>query len=427
MKILAVDTTGAMASVAVRDDENNIYTRSSGREMNHLQALFPMIQETLEEAGLEKKQLDMIAAAVGPGSFTGIRIGLAAARTMAQALDLPMAGVQTLEAFAYGIRQEIRNGSGLEGPVLACPVLDARRSQVYSGAWLVDADSIKNVVESDARDVEEFFKLAVAQADDAGVTCMCICGDGWDSYGDDIKALIGGRKFLVSEENRYQSARQVIYGALEAAEEGRLENYNQVKPVYLRKSEAERKLEAGQLGKKKQLKKEKPQALEDMNIPGENEAITMRKATAEDAEAFSKLDALCFDNPWSVRSFMGELDGSKEAFYVAAHNPEGKLMGFCGAAYIAGEGEINRVAVHPLYRGRGIAGDMLDLVLKDAEKSGIGDITLEVREANRTAIALYKNHGFAVEGRRQGYYAATGENALLMRRKGKEAPENEKR
>ena len=74
------------------------------------------------------------------------------------------------------------------------------------------------------------------------------------------------------------------------------------------------------------------------------------------------------------------------------------------------------MAVHPLYRARGIADRMMDLLLEAAEEKGAKIQFLEVREANRQAIALYKNHGFSVVGRRDGYYAETGENALLMRR-----------
>ena len=156
MKILAVDTTGATASVAVQDTDkgknSKIFCETSGEEMNHLQALFPMTEKVLSDAGISKNELEMIAVSIGPGSFTGIRIGMAAARTMAQALDLPMAAVPTLESFVYAERASApEDGEALEqsahkealsgDPIVVCPMLDARRKQVYAAAYIIECRS----------------------------------------------------------------------------------------------------------------------------------------------------------------------------------------------------------------------------------------------------------------------------------------------
>lgn len=102
------------------------------------------------------------------------------------------------------------------------------------------------------------------------------------------------------------------------------------------------------------------------------------------------------------------MSGGKDTIYITARNSRDEIVGFAGIAYVMDEGEVNRVAVHPLYRARGIADRMMELLLTAAEQKGIKTQFLEVRESNRQAIALYKNHGFSVIGKRDGYYAETG-------------------
>lgn len=418
MKILSIDTTGTTASVAVSDGQGNITAETSGEEMNHLQALFPMIARALARSGIQKTELERIAVAVGPGSFTGIRIGMAAARTLAQALGISMIPVQTLESFVYAERTSREQEEAAEGPAAVCPMLDARRNQVYAAAWLLKPDgAFEELVPPDAYDVTEFLSTAQEAAGKAGASHLKLYGDGTDSYEGTIGSVTGIPVKIADRKHRYQNAVSVLHRAEALACEGKTWDYNEVRPEYLRKSEAERKLAAGQLGKKKKELKKKRPLPEEMAVAADPaEEIRYRMASPEDAEIFAKLDAICFDHPWSSASFAGELDGSQKSYYVAAENSRGEVIGFGGAAFILDEGDVNRVAVHPGYRGRGIADRMMDMVTACADSMGIRSLMLEVREANRSAIALYKNHGFLVEGKREGYYAATGENALLMRR-----------
>lgn len=444
MKILAVDTTGASASVAVQDTEkgknSRIFCETSGEEMNHLQALFPMIEKALGDAGISKKELELIAVSTGPGSFTGIRIGMAAARTMAQALGLPMAAVPTLESFVYAERTSApEDGEALEqsahkealsgDPIVVCPMLDARRKQVYAAAYIIEnaargADGgYREIVSAGAYDVSGFLALAVKAAEKEHAALIRMYGDGSDSYASAVSEAAASCSVDIEyalRSSRYQSAENVLMMACAMAQSGDTVSYSEVKPDYMRKSEAERKLEAGQLGKKtgkkKVLRKQQPAAENGMEIPAADEPVTYRNAEESDVSAFAALDARCFSHAWSEASFRGELDGSKKSCYIAAENSKGDIIGFAGAAYVVDEGEVNRVAVHPLYRGRGIADHMMDMLIESSEAQGIASLMLEVREANRSAIALYKSHGFNVEGKRDGYYAETGENALLMRR-----------
>ncbi len=125
MKVLGLDTATAACSVAVWRGEALIAHRSAAMARGHAEALMPMVEAAMAEARVAYGDLDLIATTVGPGAFIGLRIGLAAARGLALAAGVPIAGVSTLEAIAHGIRREVRG----DRPVAA--MLDARRGAVY--------------------------------------------------------------------------------------------------------------------------------------------------------------------------------------------------------------------------------------------------------------------------------------------------------
>ncbi len=126
MNILAIETTGAEASVAVINDEGEVFMETSDKKMSHLQNLMPMMDILLKNRGLTIGDINCIAVSEGPGSFTGIRIGVSSARALAQALGIMTVGVPTLKSFLYHV-PDYRG--------IVCPILDARRNQVYGGAY----------------------------------------------------------------------------------------------------------------------------------------------------------------------------------------------------------------------------------------------------------------------------------------------------
>lgn len=126
MKILALDSSGMAASVAVVEDENMLAEYTVNYKKTHSQTLLPMLDAAVQMVQLKLDTIDAIAVASGPGSFTGLRIGSATAKGLGLALDKPIIGVPTTQAMAYNL-------FGAGGVV--CPIMDARRNQVYTGIY----------------------------------------------------------------------------------------------------------------------------------------------------------------------------------------------------------------------------------------------------------------------------------------------------
>ena len=243
MKILAIETTGPKASVALINDNKKICEESSEKELSHLQSLIPMIDNLLEKCESAISDVTHVAVSRGPGSFTGIRIGMATGKALAQALDIPMISVPTLRAFAW---------NALDFRGLICPLFDARREQVYAGAYYWNEGSCSQAVSDDARSLTDFLS-EIERFDKNGEMDIRFFGDGtrifektlkqWAietnrlSSNDDVCRIIADSPYLL------QRASSVAMEALNMVKAGEVIDFESMHPVYLRKAEAERKLE----------------------------------------------------------------------------------------------------------------------------------------------------------------------------------------
>ena len=126
MRVLAIDSSGLTATVAVVEDTQTIAEYTVNYKKTHSQTLLPMIDEMVRMVDADLKDIDAIAVAGGPGSFTGLRIGSATAKGLGLALDKPLIHVPTVDAMAYSMY-------GCED--IICPIMDARRKQVYTGLY----------------------------------------------------------------------------------------------------------------------------------------------------------------------------------------------------------------------------------------------------------------------------------------------------
>lgn len=246
MNILAIETTGAEASVAVINEKGEVFMGASDQKLNHLQNLMPMTDILLQKCGMSIDDVDYIAVSEGPGSFTGIRIGVSTARALAQALGLETISVPTLKSFLYNV-PEYRG--------VVCPIFDARRSQVYGGAyqWTGDGE-YREVVAGAAYDLHQLLEnleMAEQVMDSASGKPVEITffGDGITPYREQIlkwqdSSLNTNIRVLFAEDDvKLQKASSVARLALENFKAGKVKSLYDLKPVYMRKAEAERKLE----------------------------------------------------------------------------------------------------------------------------------------------------------------------------------------
>lgn len=135
--------------------------------------------------------------------------------------------------------------------------------------------------------------------------------------------------------------------------------------------------------------------------------------TTAHLDEVADLERVCFSTPWSRNMLAEELDNACSAFLVAL-DADGGVVGYAGLLVIADEGYITNVAVQPESRRGGVAGQLLDVFLKFAAANKLAFLTLEVRESNYAAIALYGSRGFRGAGRRKNYYEHPKEDAIIM-------------
>lgn len=225
MKILALDSSATVASVALCEDERLLaeYTLNNGN--THSETLLPMIEALLSQFSLTARDIDVFAASMGPGSFTGVRIGAATLKGLAFASEKPCVCVSTLEALA----QNLVFSKGL-----ICPVMNARRSQVYTALFRSDGKTLTRLMPDSA--------ISISELDEAlcryGET-VALCGDG---YGITRQGLKKTSAADTPDRLTHQSAYSVATVALREYLAGNAIGDAAAKVTYLRPSQAEREL-----------------------------------------------------------------------------------------------------------------------------------------------------------------------------------------
>ena len=225
MKILGIDSSGLVASAAIADEKNIIAEFTVNNKQTHSQTLLPMIEKVVDMSGIELEQIDAIAIAAGPGSFTGLRIGSATAKGIGLALKKPIVSVPTLEGLAYRV-------SVFDG--LICPIMDARRGQVYTGIY----DGLTCLSEQKAVDIHDILK-ELEEYDEK----VIFLGDGVEVHRETIENELKNEFVFAPVHLSKQSAAAVAVLGSIYFEQGKAESADEHKPIYLRKSQAERERE----------------------------------------------------------------------------------------------------------------------------------------------------------------------------------------
>jgi len=147
----------------------------------------------------------------------------------------------------------------------------------------------------------------------------------------------------------------------------------------------------------------------------EEPRLFFRRMKTEDIPSVLEIERLSFTNPWSRETFVGEIQNDIISFpLVLIEKPESRLVGYLVYWRIHDDVQINNIAVHPDYRGRGFGEAMLRSLIKNLKKEEVTFISLEVRCSNTPAISLYRKFGFEVIGKRTGYYTNPDEDAYIM-------------
>lgn len=228
MKILAIDSSGLVASAAIVTENKLLAEFTINNKKTHSQTLLPMIDEIVRMADLNLQEIDAIAVAAGPGSFTGLRIGSATAKGLGLALDKPLISVPTVDALAYNLYGTDR---------LICPIMDARRSQVYTGIYEYKDSEFCILEPQKVADINDLAN-EINQLNRA----VIFLGDGVEVYKEQLKQLLTVPMEFAPLHVAKQRAAAVGALGINYFKNGKTEDADLHEPVYLRLSQAEREL-----------------------------------------------------------------------------------------------------------------------------------------------------------------------------------------
>lgn len=365
MKILSLDTAMAACSAAVIDTERDQPLGSAfvPMERGHAEALPPMVVDVLRSSGCRVSEIERIAVTTGPGTFTGVRIGLAFARGLGLARGIPVVGIDSLSAIAAN---EESNGAVLV-------VSDARNDEVYAAFF----DARRALVRPP--------HVSTAAGASAGVPA------GTRVLGTAAQTVITASRrddLVISAANALPVAANFARMVLDG------DARSMPAPLYLRAPDA--KPQSAVLRKFIELK------IEHVDDSG--------------ASMLSALHGEIFEEGWSASSFQDMLQTPGTQAAVAVEH--GEPLGFIVTRHAADEGEIITIGTRPSVQRRGVARYLLDAHADRLGKDGVRQLFLEVAASNASARALYVASGFVEVGRRKGYYQHRdgAEDAIVMRR-----------
>lgn len=227
MKILALDTSTMMATCAVLDENRVLGEYSLNQEETHSEKLVPMVKEILDSLDLKISDIDLYGVAVGPGSFTGLRIGVATIKAFAHLFNKPVVGISTLEALAFNLPYN----------KIIVPMIDARRDRVYTGIYTWEDGKIKTVMEPDVLDIYNLLDIVDKSYDE-----VLVNGDGSLLHKEKIKERLKGKVLFSTIGGNFCRATSIGELALINYNEGNKDDYYTLVPEYLRESQAQREL-----------------------------------------------------------------------------------------------------------------------------------------------------------------------------------------
>lgn len=234
MKILAIDTSSKICSVAVLEDTTVILEKHSEDEKTHSQKLMPMVDEILNATNLKLADFDFYACCTGPGSFTGVRIGVSTVKAFCDVTSVPIASVSSLESLAYNTI----NSNYKDDANFICSIIDAKNDNVYFGIFERNENVLLPVQELKAKNIDE----AIEDLKNFHFKPILFVGDGAKKHQYHLLEFFKKATFVENTYNN-QTAISVGIAGFYHYEKGNFGDSNSTLPLYLRKSQAERALE----------------------------------------------------------------------------------------------------------------------------------------------------------------------------------------
>lgn len=226
MKVLGIDSSGMTATVALIDENKLIAEYTVNNKRTHSETLMPMIDKVLTSAETNIRDVELLAIAAGPGSFTGLRIGAATVKGLGLSINVPVAAIPTCEGLAMNL-------SGTDR--LVCPLIDARRNQVYTGLYRVSGDMPEAVIDQTACDISEI----VDKINEIGEAVIFL-GDGTEIFREYIENSVKVEYSFAKANAALQRGASIAALGLLYQRAGKTVSVDEFTPVYLRASQAER-------------------------------------------------------------------------------------------------------------------------------------------------------------------------------------------
>ena len=391
MKILAIDTSSQVCSVTIIEDNNILINLNNDDEKTHSVKLMPMVDEAFKTTDLTLDNIDLLSCCTGPGSFTGVRIGIATIKAFADAKNIPVVGVSSLESLAYNVK------NNCDKTTLVCSLIDAKNNNAYCGLYNFSDDdcillemigeNIDTILNSIKNYMPNFSKLIFVV-------------NGAEIYKDKIFLAFNLLSNNIATSGKYENSNiDVIFASSTSNVQkgisvanagynkflkGEYGNSSSLLPIYLKKSQAERSLE---------------------------ESIQILPLTQEDIHTIAPIFSSDFDEFWNIDTLQNDFKNENSTYLVAKlHN---EIVGFAGFLKIVEEANLMNIVTKVNKRQLGIGSKLLSAVISKAKEQNCTSITLEVNVNNLPAINLYEKFNFKRIGLRKKYYNNT-DDAIIM-------------
>lgn len=255
MKILSIDTASNVCGVSILEDSNLICNLDQNTGRTHSENLMPMIKEAFDKANLTLANIDLIVCDKGPGSFTGIRIGVSTAKAFTDSKNIPAIGVSSLEALAYNVKNpenstDNNSSSTDANPSYICSIMDCKNENCYFALYKNKSDILETLIEPQAESIEEALAILKSYFEDSleqgASSPLTFIGDGSEIFKDKIKATFSNSNFANENQNELNSYSLGIAGLnIYNANSSKIADLEaeELLPLYLKKPQAQRQLE----------------------------------------------------------------------------------------------------------------------------------------------------------------------------------------